>query len=338
MNEVDYLEMYRFLNGEMNTEEQQVFEHRIQEDAVLKEEVNFHQNLLLSMELSGDQLLRNSIAQAESKAYQNGHLFTEGHINRYLKQELDQKDAAIFERRLQTDEAFATEVNFHQDLQIGIDLAGDRHLKDQISSVTAQMEEQSQQQVATNNQEAKRVRLFSRRNLAIAASFLLLITASYFLFRTDNGLNTTYANHFQIDQQAVDQSLEQLELIGMAISDKERRANLSTALQLFQSKEYTKASSALSTHLDQYPNDDLARYYYGLNLMQLENFKLANQELLPLTEKEAFDKKLDAQWYLGLSYLQLAEQEKAMTIFNELSKTPSYSEKANKILIELNKK
>ena len=181
----------RFLNGELSREERQDFEQELGQDAKLAKEVDFQQDLRDSIQLFGDRQLKNSIRNADEEAYQKGLLFTEQHISQYLEGELPEGASVILEKRMQTDQAFAESVALQQDLLESIEVAGDLQLKQSIREATSRMQEKGFfDQQSTRQQEQPRrqnrtrvISILSRRNLAMAASFLLLLSVGYFLFQ-----------------------------------------------------------------------------------------------------------------------------------------------------------
>ena len=346
MEETVYTEIYRFLNGEMNETERDAFEQRLQQEPDLAKETDFHRDLLKGVRLYGDRQLQNRIQQTEEEAKKKGFLFTDQHIILYLNDELPEELIEIFEQRMATDEAFVQEVAFQQDLVSSVDLLGDRRLQENIQATDANLQasgffEQLKSESSEKKEVApktKVVSLFSRRTLAIAASFLLLFSAGYFLLRPAGSYPGLYTAYFQSDSEALENEIGNLSALGMAIPDKARRESLKTALDLYQSQDFKTACQMLTDHLQQYPGDAGALYFQGLSLMESNKFKRAASAFGQLLDLPGAAYQSGALWYQGLSYLQLrGKKAEARAIFEELAAdaASSYSSQAKAILEEL---
>lgn len=346
MQENLYTEIYRFLNGEMNEAERAVFEQRLQQEPDLAKETDFHRDLLKGVRLYGDRRLQNRIQQTEEEAKKKGLLLTDQHIIQYLGDELPEELTNIFEERMAKDEAFAEEVAFQQDLLSSINLLGDQQLQESIQAADAKMQESGFFESLKSEPNPKKesapktrvVSLFSRRAFAIAASFLLVLSAGYFLLRPADANVGVYTAYFQNDSKALENELDNLSAIGMAIPDKARRESLKAALDLYQDNDFKTAAQLLTDHLKQYPEDASARYFQGLSLMETKKFRPAASafgQLLNLTETAY---QADALWYQGLSYLRLrGKKAEAKSVFEQIAtdETSPYSTQAKSILAEL---
>ncbi|MCB0583374.1 MAG: hypothetical protein KDD10_29110 [Phaeodactylibacter sp.] len=344
MKEDDYTEIYRFLNGEMAGEERRSFERRLEEEPELEREVADHQDLLKGVALYGDTRLAGAIRQSAENARKNGFLITDEQIVQYLNGELPDDQAAVFGNRLLSDAAFAEEVEFQRSLLASVNLAGDKALKARIRQTHSKLGEKGFLQAAQTEAPsekadarppAKRRQLFSVRALAAAATVLLLLAIGYFLYPTTDATQQLYSAHYQPDEEELQEQLEKLSLVGMAIPDKARRESLSAALNIFQSGNFDAASEALGQHLEAWQEDESARYFLALSLMETGQFGEAVATFQPLTTRAGtayYDKAL---WYQGLSYLRLpGRQARAKSIFTLLAAVPSsgYKKQAEEIL------
>ena len=240
-----------------------------------------------------------------------------------------------FEKKLEKDETLADAVNLQGDLLKGIELFGDQKLREKIQQAEHKM---TKRESFREQQKPRVIKLFSVRNMAIAASFLILIVAAYFLFRPTDQPGRLYANYFQMDQPALDNELEELSLIGMGISDRERRDQLKSGLELIQTGRYEEAVPALRAHLQAYPEDEVAGYFLGLSLMQTKSFEQAIFVLAPIEGDSESEYNDDARWFQALSWLQIPEgQDNAIQLLEQISGAfDSYSGQAAQLLKDLN--
>lgn len=266
-------------------------------------------------------------------------------IYRFLNGEMSGEERRSFERRLEGEPELAEEVAFNQDLARSIALYGDKTLKARIGQTHSRLEEKGFLQAAQTGKtpsgeadappRAKLRRLFPVRALAVAATVLLLLAVGYYLYPTTDTTQQLYSAHYQPDEEALKEQLEKLSLVGMAIPDKARRESLSAALNIFQSGNFDAASEALGQHLEAWPEDEPARYFLALSLMETGQFGEAAATFQPLTTRAGtayYDKAL---WYQGLSYLRLpGRQARAKSIFTLLAVVPSsgYQKQAEEIL------
>ncbi len=336
----------RYLNGEMKPGETTAFERQISLDSDLEQEVAFHRDLLLGIQFYGDQQLKGRIEAAEINAYDRGLLFTEQHIQEYLQGGLTENEVTILEKRMANDQKFKETVSFHKDLLSGISFAGDQQLKADIQEAAAKMEGRGffeepvsqKQEAVTKRPKAGIFSIISRRNLAMAASFLLLLSVGYFLFQPGNTYPDIYAMHFKTDGQLRGAESKQLSQIVAAIPDADQRGQLETALQAYADGEHKLAVDLFDAYRAIYPKDDIGQFFHGLSFMKIDQYSraIANFDLLLQGSNPKY--KPDAIWFKGLSFLQISgKKEEALTVFRQIvaSETSPYIIQAKAILQEL---
>lgn len=256
-------------------------------------------------------------------------------IDRYIEGRMSTEELQDFEQKLKVDETLADAVALQSDLLKGIELFGDQQLRENIQ----QAEQNYTKKESFRKQQKPRViKLFSIRNMAIAASFLILIVASYFLLRPTDQPGRLYANYFQMDQPALDNEIEELSLIGMGIADRERRDQLKSGLELVQAQQYEEAVTVLRAHLQTYPEDEVAGYFLGLSLMQTKSFEQAILALAPLEADKESEYNEEATWLQALSWLQLEDgQNNAVQLLEQIAEeSGTYSSQAALLLKDLN--
>lgn len=262
-------------------------------------------------------------------------------IYRYINDEMQLAERDAFEKQLAEDEALRAEVMIHKDLYLGVQMAADEELKANISNVHQELSEngflsqalQASSLSDTEKKETKIRRLSMRNFFAIAATVLLLMTISYFIFKPDTSAQAIFASHYAKDTIIIVEQLDMLSLQGMAIRDRDRRDNLKVALELYQDENYNAAAEHLSQHLTKFPEDDAAQLFYGLSLIELEEFKAAIDQLKTLSETPESEYQYASIWYIGLAYLQV-DVETAKETFVQLAQKESsvYQKRAKKIL------
>ncbi len=256
-------------------------------------------------------------------------------IDRYLEGKMSTEESQDFEEKLKADEALADALALQTDLLKGIALFGDQQLRENIQQAERKV---TSGETLEKQPKTRIISLFSTRNLAIAASFLILIVAGYFLLRPSNQPGRLYANYFEMDQTTLENELENLSLLGMGIADRERRDQLKAGLDLVQAAEYDEATTALQDHLKIYPQDEAAIYFLGLSLMQINSFEEAINVLAPFEANKESDYHEDALWFQALSWLQMKDgTDNAIRLLQQIAEgSGSNSSMAATLLEELN--
>lgn len=256
-------------------------------------------------------------------------------IDRYIEGKMSTEELQDFEQKLKVDETLADAVTLQSDLLKGIELFGDQQLRENIQQAERNI---TNSESLREQPKPRRIVLFSIRNMAIAASFLVLIVAGFFLFRTTDQPGRLYANYFQMDLPALDNEIEDLSLLGMGIADRERRDQLKSGLELVQAEQYDEAVKSLREHLQAYPQDEVATYFLGLSLMQIKSFEEAIRVLAPIESNEVSEYNEDARWFQSLSWLQIkGGKDSAIPLLEQIAGEPGpHSSQAALLLKDLN--
>jgi uncharacterized protein YjgD (DUF1641 family) len=344
MNNIDYNQLHDYFSDQLSETDRAAFEQAVASDEALQTEVAFYQELLQGIEQVGDQVLENQIGEAHQQASNTGFTLTDQDIFDYLNDELEEKKVTLIENRMTTDEAFMQQVSLYTDIVESVSIAGDEELKNTIQGTHQKMKTDG---ILDAKKEAKvvslggksgrsRRRLFDTRVLAIAASFLLLLSVGLYLFLPSNSsTNQLYANYFEVNDTQIENELDALSTVGFGISDQDRRESLATALELMQTENIEPANIALSDHLETYPTDVAALFYRGLTWMQLDRFEpsITDFEAVSAAEEEAYQSA--ATWYQALSYLKLNDTASALPLLQSLTTDATYTDRAEALLNEL---
>ncbi|SEB73337.1 hypothetical protein SAMN04489761_1601 [Tenacibaculum sp. MAR_2009_124] len=203
-------------------------------------------------------------------------------IERYLKNELDNKERTVFEERLRTDGEFNEKVNFEKELfntfnenEWSFHHNNEEDLKDLESYFEKEEVKELQQNIKSSFESIKKKKPTKVRKLyfiSIAASITVLL--GLFLLKPFN-----------------------------------------TKLNSNALFEYYLPTEELPTFVNRGDNDleDLVR---GENFYRSKNYKRASDTFNTILEKK--DASVGAYIYAGLSYAQLGEYEKSEKIFDRL--------------------
>lgn len=106
----------------------------------------------------------------------------------YLKEAMTAAERSAFEDRLRSDAGFEQAFNDFRTLFDLVNMAGEHGLKSKLASIHGTV-------VGEDTERTRVVRMFPRRWLAIAASLLLAIAATYFFLGRSVGTQELYAQH-----------------------------------------------------------------------------------------------------------------------------------------------
>ena len=111
--------------------------------------------------------------------------------------------------------------------------------------------------------------------------------------------------------------------------------NYSIAIDKYRAGEYAEAASLFSSEMNRDTSRIAPRFFMGLSEEAMGNYSQAVILLSDISRRSGEYKKI-AQWYLGLTYLKLADKKQAASCFRSLASSPGfYREKSENILRRL---
>lgn len=114
-----------------------------------------------------------------------------------------------------------------------------------------------------------------------------------------------------------------------------RSDNYSTAISNYKSGDYQTAAIGFAGALEQDPSSTSTQFYLGLSQLALKNYDQAINLLSEVVNNSGEFGK-EARWYLGLTYIEKGNTQKATECFEYLAKSNGfYSERSEKILRRL---
>jgi tetratricopeptide (TPR) repeat protein len=106
--------------------------------------------------------------------------------------------------------------------------------------------------------------------------------------------------------------------------------------RLYQQGDYEASYEILRNYLENNLNDQTARFYFGMNAMELGLNEIAIQELSQIEDDPSTPFSLHARWYLALIYLKADHPEKATNYLVSISNGENmYSARARELLRRL---
>ncbi len=228
-------------------------------------------------------------------------------IEAYLRDELSPELKADFEARMKTEEGLSEQVKTMKDLILGVSLAAENRIKKKLDSVESNLNKETF--FVNKPKEIKMSNSSKFRWIPLAASMLLLAAVGLFFLKSDEGTNPDmgqlYSEYYKPDTKVVNEILDRMEAKGLASETDEDEEKLKAALQAYSKYDYNSARSQLSSFLDEFPENQTARFYMGLTQMNLGNYALSTEYLQPLCTEDGFAYKDQAKWYLALGCTQI---------------------------------
>jgi len=269
------------------------------------QETPLQETLKKGIQQTGEQEVKKKLNEVTQQLTNTGFFIDTNQIQQYLKGTLAGPMLSIFEQRLANDTAFAENVAKEQNLLSGIRQFGEQTVKDKLAHVQKGLEEKGffEAQEQKEKTQAKVVSLWNPRNLAIAASILLLV--GFFFWNnpsTTFDANQTFATHFTLPTDELSKELEETGFVREPYYD-----GLENAMSAYQQQDFPKAIELLETYQKAAPvSDDFysrATFYLALAQLKSNNASAAIDLLNPLSEQSA------AKWYLALAHLKNNEIE-----------------------------
>lgn len=288
-------------------------------------DIPISETLKKGIQKAGKIVLKKKIAEVESNLWQSGFFIAETDIHDYLKGNLSAKKVTILEKRMQQDEDFVQKVEKEQQLLEGLKAAGKEQLRGKLAKVQEGLAEKGFFEEATDQTRntapaAKVVSIFSRRNLAIAASLLILVLAYFNFPRTTTAdIDQTFASHFPYKDKISELIKDEISEVGYAASEKALQEQLLAALTAYNQKQYQKAIPLFNQVLAEQPNQLYAQLYLGQSYINLENWAAATQILQPLGENTSFPLRADALWGTAFGLLKMEKSKETRPILQQLT-------------------
>ncbi|NND32163.1 MAG: hypothetical protein HKN76_06185 [Saprospiraceae bacterium] len=214
-------------------------------------------------------------------------------IQRYLDNQLSDKEMSEFELRVKGDPALAKEIEELKSLDLAFESVGAETFRSELQSWESEREK-----------PGKTISL--RTILSIAASFIILITASILILQPAEYSNqelyaeyyVPYPNLITARDGAVDLTLEQ-------------------GMEAYTAGNHGEAIRFLTTYLNDGGEDKGAKLYLAITLMQIDEDKLASAHLMEMLTDPLYGQQ--AQWYLGLLRLKNNDETQTVEIFQQIS-------------------
>ncbi len=239
----------------------------------------------------------------------------------FLRGQLTTEEQSAFDKVLASDPAFAREVKAGE---LAVEGLKSFHLHQRIQELRKKGQAQQLPDQESPKEENKKVRLISifRKPLALAASFALVVVASYFIYLSISS-QSLYGRYNQHPSFSV------TEMSSSQVYD------LSRAEAAFKQGNYDITLSELSSYLSENPTDTLALLFQGICQLELDDYTQA-REIFSQIKSGTSDFQSLGEWYLALSFVKEKDFDRARQELENISTNSEKYTQAQQLLNFLN--
>ena len=186
---------------------------------------------------------------------------------------------------------------------------------------------QTLKKIINPDQESKPINksLINALKIPLAASVIILVGLSLYNIFIHQDSSKLFSNFYK--PYSTDISTRSAEKM---------KDNIQLSYYLYQEGDYESSYEMLKNYTIKNFDDQTARFYLGLNALQLQYYKLAIDEFTMVEQDTVSPFALHARWYLAMAYLKEGNIKSARHFFQKLTDEDNmYSYRARKILKKL---
>lgn len=307
--------IHDYVDDAMDWEQRNRFEEDLRLDKALANEVHLYMEVDQALGESDVMDLRASLQDIK----QSTRMFTSGieEIEGYLNNELTEQQIALFEDELIYNKNLSAEIELVKDIDRSLLENDIMQLRNNLRKITNENinEKKAEQSIAGR---------FWHRKMAVsvvAASLIMLLGITGLIrYTSDSNIYQDYYTKYET--VGVSRSQE-------SMSDK----TFTLALQKYNKQDYQSALNLLQEVISKDQNNMASHFYSGISLQELGKYKNAIEEyeIVVIDKDNLFIEQ--AEWYIGLCYVQTREDKKALKQFKKIANGNGfYKEKAVAIL------
>jgi tetratricopeptide (TPR) repeat protein len=239
-------------------------------------------------------------------------------IERYLQGDLKKKEIREFEHSLEKDSRLLREFKLRKEIE-------DALLEDDVMDLRTQMQGVMEQQTSNPVHWFKRKAMIAT---VVAGLLLGLGGTGYYFYLTKHAPTTDkiFQEYYQPYEATITiRSGAENEINGM----------LTNALEKYKQQDYRAALQLFEKVL--YQRDDVAASLYsGISHMEIKEYREANESFDTVIEDKDNLFLHQAKWYMSMCHIKLDNQDKAITLLEELSQQSGYyKDKAKEVVRKL---
>lgn len=277
------------------------FEEQLKMDKNLANDLQLYQEIDLAMTEPDIDNLRASIRQIQ----QASSPFNIGikEIDGYIYNELTESELALFEDQLATNKNLYAELDLILNIDQAVKESDIMQLRNNLVNITKETIKEKQVERSITGKIKSRRTVIS----AVAASLIFLMGITGLLKYTSE--DNIYQNFYNTYETAgITRSAN-------SISDQ----TFALALQKYNDQDYESALGLLKEVISKDQNNMASHFYSAISLQELGKYKNAIEEyqVVVVDKDNLFIEQAD--WYIGLCFIQTKEEEKAIVQFKKIA-------------------
>ncbi len=308
-------EIDKYLNEEMKPDQQVGFEEEAIYNQQLREDIVLHREIESAVLETDIMELRTSLAKIQGIEHSTERVED---IDRYITGELSNEELKVFEDKLSSNPVLASDVRMYREIDSALEESDIMKIRSKLQTIS--------KEVVKDRQRAIRMPLSKLAIASIAASLALILSIGGWILRQTSSDGEIYSEFYQPYQST-----------GIIRSGNTTMDNtLTEALQKFNAQEYESALALFRQVVAYDSKNPVVHFYSGASYQETGRFNKAIEEYEIVVKDRDNLFVEQAEWYIGLCYLQTQERRKAYRQLQRISKSNSYySKKAEAIIRRL---
>lgn len=311
-------DLQEYVDGTMDPELTNRLEEDLLIDKNLENEIQLYKEIDFAIGEKDVMDLRASLREIKESA----SIFNSGleEIEGYLYNELSEKQLAIFEDELIYNKDLLSEVNLVKGIDQAIQENDIMQLRNNLRDIAEENNNKKQKEQSIT------VRFWHRKTAisVVAASLILLLGITGIIrYTSEDDIYRKYYTKYETAGISRSSS---------AVSDE----TFAKALQKYNKEDYQSALNLLEEVLSKDQNNVAGHFYSAVSLQELGKYNnaISEYEIVIVDKDNLFMEQ--AEWYIGLCYLQSKDEKKAIEQFKKIADGKGfYQEKAVAILRKL---
>jgi len=304
-----------YIYNQMDSELKAQFEQELTINSDLASEVRLINEIDLAGAESDIMNLRASLNKIQRSEFQSSASIEE--LESYINSELSNEELASFEAELTSNQKLMDEIDLIKNIDLALSETDVMRLRNNLQNIASEIASNKQTERSFSGKfKAKRIVLST-----VAASLILLLGITGIMSR-------------QSQDDIYQKFYTKYEATGIVRSANiTANKTLSEALQKFENQDYNAALNLFTEVISRDQNNMVGHFYTGISLQETGKYQNAikEYETVIIDKDNLFTEQ--AEWYIGLCYLQTNENKKAYKQFKKIAKNEGfYQQKAQSIL------
>ena len=304
-----------YIYKQMDSELMVQFEQELTINSDLASEVRLIKEVDLAGAESDIMDLRASLNKIQRSEFQSSASIEE--LESYINSELSNEELASFEAELTSNQKLMDEIGLIKNIDLALSETDVMQLRNNLQNIASEIASNKQTERSFAGRfKAKRIVLST-----VAASLILLLGITGIMSRQSQ--NDIYQKFYT-----------KYEATGIVRSaNLTANKTLTEALQKFENQDYNAALNLFTEVIARDQNNMVGHFYTGVSLQETGKYQNAikEYETVIIDKDNLFIEQ--AEWYIGLCYLQTNENKKAYKQFKKIAKNEGfYQQKAQSIL------